>query len=77
MFKNLQEVKDFINWAKENKVKSFKINDIAFELSELSFLPDSNQANIDLKEAIGDTLTDTEKVDNVEEDELLFWSVQK
>lgn len=76
MFKSLQEVKKFVTWAKEQKIKSFKINDIEFEISELSFLPETEQANT-LKEAIGDTLTDTEQLDPKEEEELLFWSTQK
>ena len=34
----MEDVKLFIEWCKENKVKSFKSEHIQFELSELSFL---------------------------------------
>ena len=38
MLENIEDIKLFIEWCKENKVKSFKFNNIQFELSELSFV---------------------------------------
>ena len=38
MLKNLEDVKLFIEWCKEHKVKSFKIDGVQFELSELAFV---------------------------------------
>jgi len=38
MLDNLEDVKLFIQWCKSNKVKSFKIDNMQFELSELSFI---------------------------------------
>jgi hypothetical protein len=78
MFENADEIKEFIIWARENKLKHFKIKDIEFELSELSFVEEvtAKQDEI-LKEAIGDTLVDTEEINPKEEDDLLFWSSDK
>lgn len=75
MFKTIEDLQKFIIWAKSQKVKSLKIDNIEFELSELSFLPDDQAIN--LKEAIGDTIADTEPLDTKEEEDLLFWSAQK
>ena len=38
MLDNVEDIKLFIEWCKEHKVKSFKIKDLQFELSELSFI---------------------------------------
>ena len=38
MLENLEDVKLFIEWCKEHKVKSFKIEGVQFELSELAFV---------------------------------------
>ena len=78
MFDNANEIKEFIIWAREHKLKHFKIKDIEFELSELSFVEEvtAKQDEI-LKEAIGDTLADTEQINPKEEDDLLFWSSDK
>jgi hypothetical protein len=75
MFNNIEDIKKFITWAKENKLKSFKIKDIEVEISELSFIEEEKQD--ELKEALGDTLVDTETTDPKELEELLFWSAQK
>lgn len=75
MFKNINDLKEFITWAKENKLKSVSIDDIAFEISELSFVEQLEQAKPSLTEVTGDTLVDTsEEMTPEEEDETLFWS---
>ena len=38
MLNNIEDIKLFIEWCKEKKVKSFKSDNIQFELSELSFI---------------------------------------
>ena len=38
MIENIEDVKLFIEWCREHKVKSFKNKDVEFELSELSFI---------------------------------------
>lgn len=78
MFDNSEDLKEFIIWARNNKLKHFKNKDIEFELSELSFIEEANSKQQDaLKEAIGDTLVDTETSDPKEEEDLLFWSADK
>lgn len=81
---NMQEIKDFIIWCKENKVKSFNNSDFHFELSDLAFIEDQLvSGGIDLpktKEEFLDsqkTFMETEQVDEKEQEELLFWSSSK
>ena len=38
MLNNIEDIKLFIEWCKDKKVKAFKSENIEFELSELSFL---------------------------------------
>lgn len=65
---NIEEVKQFIEWCKTNKVKSFKNTDISFELSELSYI-DSFEEVKDIKEV---KTTESE----IEKDLDLFWSAR-
>jgi len=81
MFKNTEELKDFIIWCKSTKVKSFNFKDISIELSELAFVEDqiiSEQAIQAQKTKLEntETLADTEEEDSEELDELLFWSAK-
>ena len=73
MLENLEDVKLFIEWCKEHKVKSFKIEGVQFELSELAFV----ESLQDYGEKI-QTKTDEEKFEkeqqDQEEEDLLFWS---
>lgn len=74
MFKTAQELKDFIKWCQNTKVKSFKNNEIEFELSELAFIPDNNhlkEIKLDEDKSLADS---TEPMTNEEYDELLFHS---
>ena len=76
MINNTEELKKLITWAKENKVKSLKIGEISFELSELSFIEDIELSQDRISSNVGeynnDTLTDT--LDSNEDEALLFWS---
>ena len=74
MFKTEQELKNFIVWCKENKLKTFKNKEIEFELSELSFIPDNSELKeINLEET--KTLAEsTEPMTQQEYDDLLFHS---
>ena len=38
MLNNIEDIKLFIEWCKNNKVRAFKSDNIEFELSELSFI---------------------------------------
>ena len=80
MLSNTQEIKKFIEWCKTNKVKSFSNGDIAFELSELSFVKELTEPELREKttQAYDETLVDTAKQELENEDEdLMFWSTQK
>jgi len=76
MLKNIQEIKQFIEWAKENKVKSFKSGDIEFEISELAMIPgeEENQARIKSLLESTETITDTDPEANEDDEEALYWS---
>jgi len=51
MFDSLEKLKEFMDWCRTNKVKTFKNSDIQFELSELAFLPDNaNVKEINLED---------------------------
>ena len=70
----LDKVKRFIKWCKANKIKSFKHENIEFELSDFGFIDSDpiNQSETaqEIKEEIN--LEETEQ--SKEEEELLFWS---
>lgn len=76
MFKTSAQLKDFIIWCQENKVKIFKNNDIEFELSELAFLPE-NENYEEIKLTDENTFSDTDGMTEEEKDELLYWSTGK
>ena len=58
MLDNVEDIKLFIEWCKEHKVKSFKFNDLQFELSELSFLETSE----DYTDKLGSSLSESNYV---------------
>ena len=72
MLENIEDVKLFIEWCKEHKVKSFKSNDIEFELSELSFIENTEDLVSKLKS--GESPNFEEKQQQEEDEELMFWS---
>lgn len=79
MFKTTEELKQFILWCKNNKIKTFTTPSASFELSELAFIEHLNESQMEEKtsEAMDTTLIDTAKQELEEEDEkedLLFWS---
>lgn len=72
MLKNIDEIKKFIEWCKENKVKNFKSDNIEFELSELSFIETQEYKEINLED--GKQFSDLSNLDKNETEDLLFWS---
>ena len=73
MLKNMEDVKLFIEWCKENKVKSFKSEHIQFELSELSFL-ENTEGYADKIQTTLDESKFEKKQQDQEDEEMLFWS---
>ncbi len=60
-------------WCQKNKVKAFKSKDIEFELSEIAFIPetqDYKEINLDDQK----TFSDISDISKEEQDELMFWS---
>jgi len=75
MFKTAEDLKAFIDWARERRIKSVKVGTIQVEFSELAFVPDETYQ--DLTNGGPSTLADTEPVDTDEENELLFASATR
>ncbi len=73
MLNNIEDIKLFIEWCKENKVKSFKSDNIQFELSELSFLDNTEGYADKLQSALDESKFEKEQ-QTQEDDEMLFWS---
>jgi hypothetical protein len=72
MLENIEDVKLFIEWCKEHKVKSFKSGNVEFELSELSFIDSGEDLVSKLKS--GENPFSEEKQQQEEDEELMFWS---
>jgi hypothetical protein len=73
MLENLEDVKLFIEWCKEHKVKSFKIEGVQFELSELAFV-ENIQDYAQKLQTVADESNFEEEQQTKEDDELMFWS---
>tara|TARA_Y100001951_G_C11098703_1_gene160798 strand:- start:267 stop:497 length:231 start_codon:yes stop_codon:yes gene_type:complete len=73
MLNNLEDVKLFIEWCKEHKVKSFKIEGVQFELSELAFVNDI-ESYVDKLQNTADESKFEKDQQEQEDEELLFWS---
>ena len=73
MLENLEDVKLFIEWCKEHKVKSFKIEGVQFELSELAFV-ENIQDYAQKLQTVADGSNFEEEQQKKEDDELMFWS---
>ena len=73
MLNNMEDVKLFIEWCKENKVKSFKSEHIQFELSELSFLENTEGYADKIQTTLDESKFEKEQQDQ-EDEEMRFWS---
>ena len=73
MLENIEDVKLFIEWCKEKKVKSFKSENIQFELSELSFLENTEGYADKIQTTMDESKFEKEQQDK-EDEEMLFWS---
>ena len=80
MINNLDQLKNFIMWCKDNKIKDMQLKDVKFTISELDFLPDNNNVqslNSNLGEYNTSTLTDTiEESIDWRDDEDLYHSAR-
>ena len=77
MLNSPQEIQEFINWCKQNKVKTFKFKDLEFEISDLAFIEIDNQVDLNKSFLEQQESMDTLNVDNdTEFDDLLFHSAK-
>ena len=73
MLDNLEDIKLFIQWCKNNKVKSFKIDNVQFELSELGFVENIEGYAEKFQTELDDSKFE-EAQQKQDDDELMFWS---
>ena len=73
MLNNIEDIKLFIEWCKDKKVKAFKSDNIEFELSELSFI-DATEGYADKIKTATQAASFEEEQQQEDDDELLFWS---
>lgn len=82
MVKDINELKNLILWCKSERVKSIKIADISFELSDMALTEDMTSIedaiiNEDKHTVIQKDLIDSaEPSDDGDDDEALFWSTR-
>ncbi len=73
MLNNIEDVKLFIEWCKDKKVKSFKSDNIQFELSELSFIEGTESYADKLQTPVDESKFEKEQQEQEDKD-MLFWS---
>ena len=74
MLDQLDDVKSFIIWCKNNKVKSFRSKEVEFELSEIGLV--EGLANVeDLQKHLDESKHENEQIQKQEDDELMFLSL--
>ena len=73
MLKNMEDIKLFIEWCKENQVKSFKSDNVQFELSELSFIENVEDYADKLDTQLDESKFERDQQKS-EDEEMLFWS---
>jgi hypothetical protein len=76
MINNIEQLKELILWAKNEKVKSFKVDNVAVEISDLAFF-EASASLTGLETAPKSTALPSNQALPTEEDELLYWSTNK
>ena len=83
MVKDISELKELIMWAKSMKVKSLKLGDTQFELSDLALVEglqdisqEAVQAQKDLSTPASSPRLPNGNTEVTDEEELLFWSAR-
>ena len=73
MLNELDDVKSFIIWCKNNKVKSVRSKELEFELSDIGLV--EGLANVEeLQKHLDESKHENEQIQKQEDDELMFWS---
>lgn len=75
MLNNINELKSFISWCKEEKIKSMEIGEVKIEFSELAFIDLSKSLyETDIQQHIEEDKFEAEQAE-ADDEELLFHSV--
>jgi hypothetical protein len=79
MINSINELQTLIKWCKDEKVKSLKVGDISFEISDLGLVESLTSIedaviNEDKKTVFQKDLIDSDVSSKEEQDEDLFWS---
>lgn len=74
MFKDVNELKEFLVWAKEQKISEINIGEVRAKFHDLSFVEElyNKEMNLDTSKA----LVDSDDSPSKEDEELLMWSAQ-
>lgn len=76
MFKDINELKEFLIWCRSQKVKKVMLETgTSVEFSDLAFVEDLQTDSKEMFLGSKSTLMDTLKPNQKEDDEDLFWSV--
>jgi hypothetical protein len=80
MVKDINELKNLILWAKEQKIKSMKIADVHFELSDLALVQDMVSIEDAILNENKSTVVQKDLIDSeapeASDDEDLYWSTR-
>lgn len=77
MVKNIEELKNLIIWAKEQKIKVLKLADIHIELSDLALVESFNNSVTEQEtDQIIRTSISDEKETEKQNEEDLYWSTR-
>jgi len=76
MFKTVQELQDFILWAKAEKVKRLKIGDVEVEISDYALVEDLMTIQSQTKSSTEPQKNTDPNKNQTEEDDLLMWSAR-
>lgn len=78
MLQKLNEIQAFIKWCTANKVKSIKIKDLEFEISDYAFVEQlsNGETSISTENVLEqrEVSSNTEQSQDNDEEDLLFWS---
>lgn len=75
MISDIKVLKELILFAKSNKIKHLKVDNVEFSISDLAFVNEIYQTDSpELKEMPQDSKTLTDTIKPQDEEDLLFWS---
>lgn len=73
MFKNVEELRDFILWAKSEKLKRIKVGEVEVEISDYALAEDLLPSTSQTLSAEPQSAEELKRIKKEEED-LLMWS---